>query len=77
MQLEEANIVNITKLMEYVGRKEDPLIQTARTHQHNINSARLQTASCLKTAVQTGKSQMKYSIAEERKMARNAWITAV
>jgi len=76
MQL-EANVVNITKLVEYVDIKEDPLIQIARTHQHNINSAWLQTASCLKTAVLRGTTQMKDSIAEERKMATDAWIIAM
>ena len=34
MQLEAAHAVEITKLMEYVDRKEDPLIQVVRTHQH-------------------------------------------
>jgi len=77
MQLEEANAVNITKLVEYVDRKEDPLIQIARIHQHNINSARLQTASCLKTAVQRGTRQMKDSIAGERQMVRDAWVIAM
>ena len=33
MQLEAAHAVEITKLMEYVDRKEDPLIQVVRTHQ--------------------------------------------
>jgi len=44
MQLEAAYAVEITKLVEYVDRKEDPLIQVIRTHQHNTNSAVLQTA---------------------------------
>ena len=35
MQLEAAHAVEITKLMEYVDRKEDPLIQVVRTHQIN------------------------------------------
>ena len=39
MQLEAAHAVEITKLMEYVERKEDPLIQVVRTHQHNTDSA--------------------------------------
>ena len=39
MQLEAAYAVEITKLAEYVDRKEDPLIQVVRTHQHNNNSA--------------------------------------
>ena len=33
MQLEGAHTVEITKLAEYVDRKEDPLIQVVRTHQ--------------------------------------------
>ena len=33
MQLEAAHAVEITKLVEYVDRKEDPLIQVVRTHQ--------------------------------------------
>lgn len=32
MQLEETYVVEITKLMEYVDSKEDPLIQIVRTH---------------------------------------------
>ena len=32
VQLEEACAVEITKLVEYVDSKEDPLIQTVRTH---------------------------------------------
>jgi len=49
MQLEADHAVEITKLVEYVDRKEDPLIQVVRTHQHNTDSALLQTARCLKT----------------------------
>jgi hypothetical protein len=48
MQLEEAYIVEVTKWMEYVDNKEDPLLQTVGTHQHNTNSAMLQTAGNLK-----------------------------
>ena len=33
MQLEAAHAVEITKLIEYVERKEDPLIQLVRAHQ--------------------------------------------
>jgi len=67
MQLEEAYAVLIKKLMQYVDRKEDPLIQTLRMHQHNIKSAVLQTAGCLKTEVQRGTRQIKDSIAERKK----------
>ena len=52
MQLEAAHAVEIKKLVEYVDGKEDPLIQVVRTHQHNTDSAVLQTARCLKTEVQ-------------------------
>jgi hypothetical protein len=52
MQVEEAYIVEITKLVEYADWKEEPLIQIVRTHQHNINSAVLQTDKRLKTEVQ-------------------------
>jgi hypothetical protein len=44
MQLEAAHAVEITKLVEYVDRKEDPLIQVVRTQQQNTDSAVLQTA---------------------------------
>ena len=53
--------------MEFVDRKEDPLIQVVRTHQHNTNSAVLQAARCLKTEVQRGREKMKDSIAEKTK----------
>jgi hypothetical protein len=49
MQLEAAHTVEITKLVEYVDRKEGPLIQVVRTHQHNTDSAALQTARYPKT----------------------------
>jgi len=66
MQLEAAHAVDITKLAEYVDRKEDPLIQVVRTHQHNTDSA-VQTARYLKTEVQGETRKMKDSIAEETK----------
>jgi len=67
MQLEAAHAVEITKLVEYVHRKEDPLIQTVRTHQHNTDSAVLQTARYLKTKVQRETRKMEDSIAEKTK----------
>ena len=67
MQLEAAHVVEITKLVNYVDRKEDPLIQVVRTHQHNIDSAVLQTARCLKTEVQTETRKIKDSIGEKTK----------
>ena len=65
MQLEAAHVAEITKLVEYVDRKEDPLIQVVRTHQHNTDSAVLQTARCLKTEVQRETRKMKDSIAKK------------
>jgi len=65
MQSEEAYAVEITKLVEYADRNEDSLIQIVRMHQHNINSAVLQTPNCLKTKVQLGTKQNKDSIAEK------------
>jgi len=69
MQLEAAHAVEITKLVEYVDRKEDPLrvIRVVRTHQHNTDSAVLQRARCLKTEVQREKRKMKDSITEKTK----------
>jgi len=67
MQLEAAYAVEITKLVEYVDRKEDPLIQVVRTHQHNTDSAVLQTARCLTTEVQKETRKMKDSIVEKTK----------
>jgi len=76
MQLDAAYAVEITKLVEYVDKKEDPLIQVVRTHQHNTDSAVLETARCLKTEVQRDTRKMNDSIAEKkRKMAQkeDAW----
>jgi len=67
MQLSAAYAVEITKLVEYVDRKEDPLIQVVKTHQHNTDSAVLQTARCLKTEVRKETRKMKDSIAEKTK----------
>jgi len=54
-------------LAEYVDRKEDPLIQVVRTHQHNTNSAVLQATRCLKTEVQKETRKIKDSVAEKTK----------
>ena len=67
MQLEAAHAVEITKLVEYVDRKDDPLIQVVRTQQHNIDSTVLQTARCLKTGVQRETRKIKETIAEKTK----------
>jgi len=67
MQLEEAYTVEIIKLVEYVDRKEDPLTQNVRKHQHYSNSAVLQRTGCLKTEVWRGTKQVHDSIAEKTK----------
>jgi len=67
MQLEAAHAVEITKLAEYVDRKEDPLIQVVRTNKHNTDSVVLQRARCLKTEVQKETRKVKESIAEKTK----------
>ena len=51
----------------YLDRQEDPLIQVVRIHQHNTDSAVLQTARFLKTEVQRETRKMKDSIAEKTK----------
>ena len=67
MQLEAARAVELTKLVEYVDRKEDPLIEVLRTHHHNTDSAVLQMAKCLKTEVQKETRKIKDSLAEKTK----------
>ena len=78
MQLEAAYAVQITKLVEYVNRKEDPLIQVVRTHQHNTNSAALQTARCFKTEVKRNKKNGQHSGENKRKMVQeeDEWTIA-
>ena len=66
MRLETADTVEIKKLVEYVDRKEDPLIQVVRTCQHNTDSAVFQTAICLKAEVQR-ETKIKESIAKKTK----------
>ena len=67
MQLEAAHSVENTKLVEYVDRKEDLLIQVDRTHQHNTDSVVLQRVRCLKTEVQKETGKVKESIADKTK----------
>jgi hypothetical protein len=67
MQLEEAYVIEITKLMEYVDSTEDPLTQIVRMHQNNTKSSMVQTARNLRTELQKGTRQMKNSIAEKTK----------
>jgi hypothetical protein len=45
MQVEGAYMAETLNLVECIESKEDPLIQILRTHQHNTDSALLQTAN--------------------------------
>jgi hypothetical protein len=67
MQLEEAYIIEITKLMEYVDSTEDPLIQIERMQQNKTKSAVIQTDRSLRTELQTETRKIKDSIAEKKK----------
>jgi hypothetical protein len=62
-QLEADNAVEITYMVEYVERTEDPLIQAVRMHEHRIDSALLQTARRLKAEVQTETREVMNSVA--------------
>jgi hypothetical protein len=66
-KLEEAYIIEITKLMEYVDSTEDSLIKVVRTHQNTIKSGMLQTTRSLKTELQKRRRQIRDSIAEKIK----------
>ena len=67
LQLEEAYVVVIMKLVECVDSKEDPLTQIVRARQHIIISAVLQTARRLNRELQRGTRQINDSIAEKTK----------
>jgi hypothetical protein len=67
MHLEEAYVIEITKLMEYVDSTEDPPIQIVKTHQKNTKSAIVHTARSLRTELQKGTRQIKNSVAEKTK----------
>jgi hypothetical protein len=58
MQVEGAYIAETVNLVEYAESKEDPLIQIVRTHQHNTNSALLQTANKFKKSFQSETEQI-------------------
>jgi hypothetical protein len=59
MQVEGAYTAETHNLVEYAGSKEDPLIQIVRTHQHNTDSALLQTANKFKKSFQSETNQIK------------------
>jgi chromosome segregation and condensation protein ScpB len=57
--VEGAYIAETLNLVEYVESKEDPLILIVRTHQHNTNSALLQTTNKFKKYFQCETKQIK------------------
>jgi hypothetical protein len=75
--IEGTYIAETLNLVECVENKEDSLIQIVRTHQHNTNSALLQTANKFKKSFQNEANQLKeYNNSEyKRKMGRknDAW----
>jgi hypothetical protein len=68
MQVEGAYITETLSLVEYVERKEDPLIQIVWTHQHNTNSALLQTANKFIKSFQSETDQIKNIITQNIKV---------
>jgi hypothetical protein len=68
MQVEGAYIAETVNLVEYVENKEDPMIQIVRTHQHNTNSALLQTANRFQKSFQSETKQIKNIITQNIKV---------
>lgn len=66
-QATEAYVVGITKLVEYIDSKKDPLMRIVREHQHTIRSTMLQRAKRLRIELQREASQIKNRIAENIK----------
>jgi hypothetical protein len=69
-QTTEAYVVGITKLVEYVDSKKDPLMRIVRKHQHTIDSTMLSRTQRLKVELQREARQIKDRIAEDRKEMR-------
>jgi hypothetical protein len=67
MQVEGAYIAETLNLVKYVENKEDPLIQIVRTHQHNTNSALLQTTNKFENSFQSETKQIKSIIPQNLK----------
>jgi hypothetical protein len=59
MQVEAAYITETLNFVKYVESTEDPPIQIVRTHEHNTNSALLQTANKFKKSFQSKTKQIK------------------
>jgi myo-inositol-1-phosphate synthase len=67
MQVEGAYTAETLNLVEYVENKEDPLIQIVRKHQHNTNSALLQTANKFKKSFPSETKKIKNMITQNIK----------
>jgi len=67
MQTEGAYIAEVTKLMEYVDSKEEPVVGFVRTHSHNTNSALLQAVRNFKKSFQSETKLIKDIIAQNIK----------
>jgi hypothetical protein len=71
MQLEEACVVAVAKLMEYVNSKEGPKTQTVTAHRNNKNFTMLQADTSPKRESVRVIRQIKYIITEKtRNMER-------
>jgi hypothetical protein len=67
VQIEGAHIAEVTKLMEYVDSKEDPLIKSVRIHQYHKHSTLLETVKNFKKSFQSGTNQVKNIISQNIK----------
>jgi hypothetical protein len=81
MQVEGTYTGDTIKLMEYAESKEDPMIQIVRMHQHNTNSALLQTANKFKKSFQSERKQIKKHDSSEHKIKmgrrKDAWTISM
>jgi hypothetical protein len=64
--VEGAYIAETLNLVEYVESEEDPLTQIVRTHQHNTNSALLQTANKYKANKKYNNSEFKRQMGRKK-----------
>ena len=77
MQSEAAHAVEITKLMEYADRKEDPLIQVVRTHQHNTDFTDSQMPQGRSTERNKNKGEHSGKNKRKKPQEEDAWTIAM
>ena len=77
MQLEATHAVEIKKLVEYVDRKEDPLIQVVKTR-HRLSSVTDSQMPEDRSTERNKKNEGQHSGENKRKMTRqeDAWRIA-